>query len=124
MRTLQRLCQTPAVQRQKNDVKHQYGRQVEHKRIGDEGNVAAYGNDAKVDHVLHGKCGQYQRRGEKPDFAGVRHDLRSRNTRITHPELLQRKAIHQRHLPKMLGGALPRAVLSPSGRHRAFVTTC
>jgi hypothetical protein len=60
LRTSQCLCQTPTVQWQQHDVQHQYGRQIEYKRIRDEGEVATYGNDAKVDHILHAKCGQHQ----------------------------------------------------------------
>ncbi len=69
---IQRLEKSPAVQWQKDDVQDQYGRQVQHKCIRDEGYVAANGDDAKVDHVLHTKCGQHQGGGNKPDCAAVR----------------------------------------------------
>jgi len=67
---MQGLRQAPAVERQKNDVKHQYRQEVEQQRISDEGEVAANGNNPKVDHVLHAKGGQDQSRSQKSDFTG------------------------------------------------------
>src|SRR5262249_14264068 len=71
---MQGLRQAPAVERQKNDVKHQYRQEVEQQRISDEGEVAANGNNPKVDHVLHAKGGQDQSRSQKSDFTGC-HEL-------------------------------------------------
>jgi len=76
-RISQCLCQAPTVQRQQYDVEHEYGQKMKYKRIGDEGDVAAYGNDPKIDHVLHGKSRQYKRRSDKSNFAATRHDLHS-----------------------------------------------
>jgi hypothetical protein len=70
---LQRPHQSPTVQWQEDGVQDQYGQQVQYKRIRDEGYVAANGDNAKVDHVLHAKCGQHQGGGDKPDCATVRY---------------------------------------------------
>jgi hypothetical protein len=68
---------------------------MKYKRVRDEGNVAAYGNNTKVDHVLHGKRGQHQRRGEKSDFSAVHHDLRSSKGRNSGIHIAPRTAIHR-----------------------------
>ncbi len=71
---LQLLRQPPDIQWQENEVQYQYGRQVQHNGICDERDVATNGDDAKVDHVLHAKCGQHQGGGDKSNCAAVRHD--------------------------------------------------
>ncbi len=129
--SLQLLRQPPAIQRQENCVQYQYGRQVQHKCVCDEGDIAANGDDTKVDHVLHAKGCEHQGRGHKSNRAtvcchccdsAVRYDgavVRYDRGHDCAPSPVDRDV----NGPKMAGGALPRDLPWPSGRNRADVRT-